>query len=137
MDSFTNRLNEALSLRNMKQIELAEKSGLSKSRINHYVNGLYDAKQDAIFLMAKALDVNEAWLMGYDVPIERAISWQDYDLATNGIGFVMEYDDSVKNPHPDDIKTIAAHHDGEEWTKEELEDIEMFKELLRKKRERK
>lgn len=34
----------------------------------------------------------------------------------------------------DDIETIAAHHDGEDWTEEELEDIERFKEFLKSKR---
>lgn len=34
------------------------------------------------------------------------------------------------------IETIAAHHDGEDWTEEELEDIERFKEFIRMKRER-
>ena len=33
--------------------------------------------------------------------------------------------------------TIAAHHDAEDWTDDELADIEMFKELLRKRREKK
>ncbi|RDV27132.1 helix-turn-helix domain-containing protein [Lysinibacillus capsici] len=33
-----------------------------------------------------------------------------------------------------DIQTIAAHHDGEEWTEEELEEIERFKEFVRMKR---
>jgi len=36
----------------------------------------------------------------------------------------------VKDP----IETIAAHHDGEEWTEEELEEIERFKEFVRMKR---
>jgi len=31
--------------------------------------------------------------------------------------------------------TIAAHHDGEDWTDEELEDIQEFKELLKLKRQ--
>lgn len=31
-------------------------------------------------------------------------------------------------------ETIAAHHDGEEWTEEELEEIERFKEFVRSKR---
>ncbi|MCY8842434.1 helix-turn-helix domain-containing protein [Bacillus atrophaeus] len=35
------------------------------------------------------------------------------------------------------IETIAAHHDGEEWTKEELEEIERFKDFVRLKREKK
>jgi predicted transcriptional regulator len=33
-----------------------------------------------------------------------------------------------------DLETIAAHHDGEEWTEEELEEIRRFKEFVRAKR---
>jgi len=33
-----------------------------------------------------------------------------------------------------EVETIAAHHDGEEWTEEELEEIERFKEFVRSKR---
>lgn len=33
-----------------------------------------------------------------------------------------------------DPLTIAAHHDDEEWTEEELEEIEQFKEFLRMKK---
>lgn len=36
-----------------------------------------------------------------------------------------------------DIQTIAAHHDGEDWTEEELEEIEQFKEFVRMKRKQK
>jgi transcriptional regulator with XRE-family HTH domain len=34
------------------------------------------------------------------------------------------------------IETIAAHHDGEEYTEEELVEIERFKEFVKMKRER-
>ena len=34
----------------------------------------------------------------------------------------------------DEVQTIAAHHDGEEWTEEELEEIERFKAFVRSKR---
>lgn len=34
----------------------------------------------------------------------------------------------------EDIPTLAAHHDGDEWTEEELEEIERFKEFVRIKR---
>lgn len=34
----------------------------------------------------------------------------------------------------DDIITIAAHHDGEDWTEEELEEIEQFKQFVRMRR---
>lgn len=33
--------------------------------------------------------------------------------------------------------TIAAHHDGDQWTEEELEDIEKFKEFVRMRRKQK
>jgi transcriptional regulator with XRE-family HTH domain len=38
---------------------------------------------------------------------------------------------NVRNP----IETIAAHHDGDEWTEEELAEIEKFKEFVRMKRQ--
>ncbi len=37
----------------------------------------------------------------------------------------------------DSNETIAAHHDGEEWTKEELEEIERFKQFVKLKRKEK
>ncbi len=37
----------------------------------------------------------------------------------------------------DSTETIAAHHDGEEWTKEELEEIERFKQFVKLKRKEK
>ena len=37
----------------------------------------------------------------------------------------------------DDIQTLAAHHDGEDWTPEELEEIERFKEFVRMRRKMK
>ena len=36
----------------------------------------------------------------------------------------------------EDIQTIAAHHDGEEWTEEELAEIEQFKNYVRSKRKK-
>lgn len=71
VDTFANRLNKAITLRNIKPIELSEKTGIDKSKISSYMSGRYKAKQDGVYLLAKALDVNEAWLMGLDVPMER------------------------------------------------------------------
>jgi len=70
-DSFKNRLNKALEIRGMKPIELSNRTGLSKARISQYTNGVYEAKQKALYLLARALNVSEAWLMGHDVPMER------------------------------------------------------------------
>lgn len=68
------RLRKALNIRSMKQMELSEKTSIGKSAISQYLSGKVIPKQDKIYLMAKALDVNEAWLMGYDVKMNRITS---------------------------------------------------------------
>lgn len=69
VEDFKDRFNKALSLRNMRPVELKEKTGISESAISQYRSGYAKPKQDKLYLIAKALDVNEAWLMGLDVPM--------------------------------------------------------------------
>lgn len=69
--SCAERMALALRLRGMKQSELCIKTGIPKSAISQYINGEFKPKQDRIFIIARALDVDEAWLMGYDVPMEK------------------------------------------------------------------
>ncbi len=71
MKTTAERIKEALNLRGMKQSDLVEKTGIGKSSISTYISGAYEPKQRNIYKIAKALDVSEAWLMGYDVPMER------------------------------------------------------------------
>lgn len=68
--TFARRLREGLDVRGMTQAELAKRSGISKSSISRYVKGDWEGKQSAVYELAKALGVTEAWLMGYDVPME-------------------------------------------------------------------
>ena len=70
-DTFANRLSQALSPRKMKQAELSKKSGIWASAISDYINGKYEAKQDKVDIIANTLNVDPAWLMGYDVNMER------------------------------------------------------------------
>lgn len=56
-------------MRQMTQSELAKRSGISKSSISRYIKGDWEGKQSAVYELAKALGVTEAWLMGYDVPM--------------------------------------------------------------------
>ena len=58
-------------MRNMKQADLVNMTGIGKSSISTYLSGDYEPKQKNLYRLAKALDVNESWLMGYDVPMER------------------------------------------------------------------
>lgn len=69
-ETFKDRLNKAMALRNMKAIDLSEKTGISKARISQYVNGIYTPKSKSTYIIAQALNVSETWLMGIDVPME-------------------------------------------------------------------
>lgn len=65
------RISAALTIREMKQADLCKLANVPKSSLSLYLSGAYEPKQDRIYAMAKALNVDEAWLMGYDVPMEK------------------------------------------------------------------
>ena len=71
MSTTSQRIQEGLELRGLKQTDLVEKTGISKGALSSYISGRYTPKQNNIYLIAKALDVSEAWLMGADVSMER------------------------------------------------------------------
>lgn len=72
MKTISERLKEALKIRHMKAAELSRITGVDRGSISNYISGRYEPKQKAIYLMARALNINEAWLMGYDVDMFRA-----------------------------------------------------------------
>lgn len=83
MDSIATRLKKALELREMTQADLVKRTGIGKSSISTYLSGEYEPKQKNTYKLAKALNVNEAWLMGLDVNIERKdniVSLSDKEL---------------------------------------------------------
>lgn len=71
------RLKQIMSERGLKQVDiirlaepLQDKYGvkISKPDLSQYVNGKVEPGQEKLYLLAAALNVSEAWLMGYDVP---------------------------------------------------------------------
>ena len=74
IDTFTDRLRTAMEARGIRAVELARDTGLSKARISQYTNGIYVPKADAMHKLARALDVADLWLEGYDVPMDRTAS---------------------------------------------------------------
>lgn len=80
MNSFKNRLKQIMSERNISQSELSRRTGIGRNSISDYLKGKYEAKQDKVFELAKALNVNEAWLMGFDISKDRIIN--DNDITT-------------------------------------------------------
>lgn len=67
---FAGRLSQALEVRGMKAADLSKKTKVAEGTISCYINGRYEAKQNRVQVFAEALNVNPAWLMGYDVPME-------------------------------------------------------------------
>lgn len=200
MSTTSKRIQEAMELRGLKQTDLVEKTGISKGALSSYISGRYVPKQNNTFLIAKALNVNEAWLMGADVPMERdsynkkwdkeaaqfsdsinsfymelnslgwSCEWIDSDtkyLLSNGnVSFKISsdeysnfiedvnnfyktrleklYEKSKVSLFPSDElatatqyqqpTTLAAHHEGTEYTEDELKEIDQFKTMAINKR---
>ena len=105
MKTTAERLREIMNARNLKQadvIELAkpfaDKYGakLTRPDMSQYCAGKVVPTQQKLFLLAAALDVNEAWLMGYDVTPNR------------NTGFLVETEDSI-------MYETAKNHSIEQW----------------------
>lgn len=60
------RIKRLLEERNISKAELSRLTGISNSSLSEYLSGKYEPKQDKIALIARALRVSPAWLMGYD-----------------------------------------------------------------------
>lgn len=65
------RIKKALAIRNITQTELCAATKISKSSMSEYMSGKYTPRQDKVFIIAKALNVDPVWLWGYDVPMEK------------------------------------------------------------------
>lgn len=104
-----------------KTIPYCEKYGvkMNKSDISQYCSGKTEPNQDKLFVLGMALNVNEAWLMGLDVPMER----NDYE-DQNVITFEAKLESAIKiledggytvsfsdNPKDDIITIINSKHE--------------------------
>lgn len=76
----SNRLKEIIAERNLRQIDIlnlakpfCEKYGikLTKPDLSQYLSHQSEPGREKLFILAMALNVDEAWLMGYDVPQKR------------------------------------------------------------------
>lgn len=127
-DTIANRIKEGLKLRGMTQAELSKITNIGKSSISQYISGDYEPKQQNIFLIAKALNVNESWLMGNDVKIDREV--QIISLSLNEQNLIKKYNKlDGKGKHTintildmeynrcmeekDYLKPVAAHNDNQ------------------------
>lgn len=69
------RLKYALDLREKKAVDLEKNLKIPRSAVSQYLSGnrtIKDSKR--LYMIAEYLDVSEAWLMGFDVPMERHLA---------------------------------------------------------------
>ncbi|MDH5140034.1 helix-turn-helix domain-containing protein [Staphylococcus cohnii] len=122
--SFSKRLKQALNTSGMKQVDVINKSKLlyeetgvkiSKTDLSQYVNGKTEPGQKKLYVLAKVLNVSEAWLLGYDVPTNRP----------------TDEERAVKNS----FETIAAHLE-DDLTEEEWQEVIEYAEFIKSKRKK-
>lgn len=109
-ETFRERLVKGMEIRGISSAELARKANLSKAQISQYTRGVYEAKQNALGALAIALDVSEAWLMGFDVPMERATKEEKTE---------------------DEILAFALWGNDPTITEQDIADVRRFAEFLR------
>lgn len=62
--TFGDKLRVILEEKEMSAAELSRKSGLSQALISQYLSDKFEPKSDKIFIMAEALNVSGAYLLG-------------------------------------------------------------------------
>ena len=80
---FKDRLKEALDIRNMKAVDLCEKTKIPKGAVSYYLAGKSTPKADRLYLICKALDVSEAWMLGYDVEMAKTQAQKNNDIIAD------------------------------------------------------
>ncbi len=85
-ESTSIRLNRIMKERNLRQVDILEKCKpfcerfeikLGRNDLSQYVNGKVEPGQEKLTILGLALNVSEAWLMGFDVPMERVGTAQE------------------------------------------------------------
>lgn len=84
------RLKQIMAERGIKQADIVRlcepyaaryKTRIGRSDISQYISELYSPSQVKLFILAKALNVNEAWLMGCDVDRAPRVENEVLDLV--------------------------------------------------------
>ncbi|MGO4937376.1 S24 family peptidase [Fundicoccus sp. Sow4_H7] len=89
MQTVQQRLQDVMAQRQLKQVDILRLSqpyqqemgiSMSKSHLSQYVNGKSQPDQYKLLLLAKTLDLDPAWLMGYEASDE-TIPEQIYNIS--------------------------------------------------------
>ncbi len=118
------RLKHVMATQNLKQVDILNLSlpfcakydvKMNKSDISQYVSGKVEPSQEKLVILGMALNVTEAWLMGFDVEMRRASTSSNRnsslckkeeklladfrELNTQGQEYILQTMDLVKNKY--------------------------------------
>jgi len=66
MEIFQKRFIQAKEASDLRWVDIAKRSGLSKASISQYKNGVHVPEPDALYRLAAVLNVSMEWLTGAD-----------------------------------------------------------------------
>lgn len=116
------RLKQIMEERQLRQADILEKCKpfcekfkvkLGRNDLSQYVNGKVEPRQEKLTILGLALNVSEAWLMGFDVPMERESDAQLWDREAK------QYEDHI-NAFYYQMKSLG-------WTYEWLDDENLYR----------
>lgn len=97
---------------------------------------LCEEQKISIVELEEKLDFGRNSLYGWKKKIPNGANLEKVaDFFNVSVDYILGRTDIKRLPEDNTINTIAAHHDGEEWTEEELEEIEEFKRFVIMRRE--
>ena len=117
VDTFRNRLEKAMALRDMTAADLSKKSGLSDALISGYRTGRQEPKREKLAMLAKALSVSPGWLMGFDTPMIDA-TFQHLAAHTGAEKYKEAQKEFAREYLTKDAtEVVIAYHDADQTVK--------------------
>lgn len=139
--SLSNTLKELRKVRGFTLLDIAKKMDVTEATVQRWESGnIKNMKYGNIVKLAEILDVNPAVLMGWQTepPKDAQSSQASQNLQTSQNMQKQPTAQEVQaQAAVQEVHTIAAHHDGTDWTEEELDEIEQFKKYILSKRKKK
>ncbi|MEE1493693.1 MAG: helix-turn-helix transcriptional regulator [Anaerostipes hadrus] len=132
------RLQELMDIKNINQVDLCQRTGIPKSSMSMYLSGERSPRQNRLSQIAEKFNISEAWLMGYDVPMERADSLSDETLSQKDKRDILDIISSTK---AELLSQEGLMFDGDPASPEAIESIlnamEIGMEMAKKKNKEK
>lgn len=90
MSEISERLNEALSDKNITKAELARRANITRQSLNSYLVERTRPSHEVIVSLANVLGVNPAWLGGYEEPKYKSTDQHEVDIDDDNVIFTYE-----------------------------------------------